>query len=59
MTESFIEVSSCEDCGEKTYHLPLPMPAVSFDNPEGFYLHLDEDEAMTLYLELKEVLLHQ
>jgi len=56
--ESFIEVSSCCDCGEKTYHIPLPTPGVTFDDPEGFFLHLDHHEATALYLELKEVLLH-
>ena len=56
---SCIDVSTCCECDKKTYHIPLPTPAVTFESDEGFHLHLDELEVMSLCQELKNVLQQQ
>ena len=55
--QSFIETSQCEDCGETTYSIPLPLNDVTLEDGK-MYLHLTEDELMTLHVEVREMALH-
>ena len=55
---SFINVSTCDDCGDSTYHIELASSDVFYNPDDGFSLVLTEDLAMLLYLELKKALLH-
>ena len=50
---SFINKSTCDCCDEVTYHIPLPLDAVTFEDQE-FVLHLTETELQALHLEIRE-----
>ncbi len=55
---SFIEKTTeeCDCCSDEMvmYYIPLPQGAVTFGFPNGFVLHIGEDELQTLYLAIKE-----
>ena len=55
---SFIKVTEekCACCDDtlSVYHIPLPPDSVTFNPEDNFWLHLDEEELQTLYLEIKE-----
>lgn len=50
-----IHQSLCEDCGDKSYHIPLTHDSITYDPEVGFTLHLDEEEFTDLYYQIKEV----
>ena len=48
-----IEKTTCEDCSEVTYHIPLFAEDLSFDG-ETFTLHLTEKDLQDFYLLIRE-----
>ena len=55
---SFITKSQCCECGETEYHISLASEDVTYEPEDGFHLHLTEDLARLLYIELKEQLIY-
>lgn len=52
-----ITYSECECCEDVTVHIPLSLSDLTMDE-DGCFLHLTQAEAMGMYWELKELLLH-
>ena len=50
-----IHTSTCEECSDTSYHIPLTHDSITYDPDVGFTLHLDEEDLTALYFELKEI----
>ena len=58
MPSNLIVKSTCSCCEDEIFNIPLESDCVSYDPEFGFVVHFSRDEMQSLYLEMKEELLH-